>query len=93
MRIRAAILLFVFCTVQLVPAISGLLSHVDNVCMIEEQNRGEIKDTESQEYNEYTCLSQSAAKHAYQMTISIPRTERICPSPYTEQLTPPPNFC
>jgi hypothetical protein len=93
MRSTAIILLFVFCLVQLAPAISGLLSPVDNVCMAGEENRDEIKETESQENNEYTCLFQSAEKQSHPITISIHLAERICPAPYPEQLTPPPNFC
>lgn len=93
MRKIAAILLIVFATVQVAPAVYSLLSPSSSVFMVDEERGDDLKGSDKKEKKDYPAFVHPAAELTQQLTIAFHVAERICSSPCLEKLTPPPNFC
>jgi len=92
MRKIAAILLFVFATVQAAPAICSFFSPVSTVFIVDEEKADEKKGTENKEKKDYPGFLHPADELTHKLTTAFHLAERIYASPFLELLTPPPNF-
>jgi len=94
MKKIAAILFFIFATVQVAPAVYSLLSPTaTSVFMVDEEKGDEVKGNDKKEKKDFPFFLYHANELTHQLTIAFHLAERIFAFPCLEKLTPPPNFC
>ena len=93
MKKTAAILLFIFTLVQVIPAVSSLFSTTNVVFVMDEEKGDERTEAEKKEKKENFTVSFGAEILSQHIDIAFHESEKIYPSPCLEKLTPPPNFC
>ena len=93
MKKTAAILLFIFTLVQVIPAVSSLFSTTNAVFVMDEEKGDEKTEAEKKEKKENLTVFFGAEILSQHIDIAFHESEKIYPSPCLEKLTPPPNFC
>jgi hypothetical protein len=93
MRRIAAILLFVFGTVQVAPAVCAFFSPVSSVFIVDEEKADEKVETGKKDKKDNPFILQNTDELSRLVTVAFHLAEKIYPSPCLEKLTPPPNFC
>jgi hypothetical protein len=96
MKKIAIFILFVFTLVQVVPTVQSLfkLNNTGLVFNIDEEKSGEKADTnEKKEKKDYSSLLFVLEAVLAKTNACFHLAEKIQPSPFLENLTPPPNFC
>jgi hypothetical protein len=94
---RIAFLLFIiFATVQLAPAVMAFFPKATSIFLVDEEkaeDKGSISADNFKEKKDYADFSPLSTTFALKLTTAFHLTEKIHPSPYPENQTPPPNFC
>ena len=93
MKKTAAILLFIFTLVQVIPAVSSLFSTTNAVFVMDEEKGDEKTEAEKKDKKDYSTISFCSESLSNRINTAFHQAEKIYPSPCLEKPTPPPNFC
>ncbi len=93
MKKIAVILLLIFGLVQAGPAVASLFSPSVSIFMADEEkesekNAAEKKDTKK----DFTIYSSHLTGFNERVSTAVHLSEKVCPAPCIEKVSPPPNF-
>lgn len=90
MKTIALLLLLVFAGAQVTPAAMAIFTDTTSVFIVDEEN---CKSSEKKEKNDAEACSLLDPGFTFLSNQALQLNEKIFPSVWREQLTPPPNFC
>ena len=94
MKKIALLLLIVFASVELVPAVMTIFTTTVSVFIADEEKSEEKgSNGDNQEKKDYSAISSDSAGLSNKVNTAIHMAETIHPSPCLEKPAPPPNFC
>ena len=94
MKKIALLLLIMFASVELAPAVMAVFTTTISVFIAdEEKNEEKGSSNDNQEKKDYSAISCDSAGLSNKVNTAIHLAETIHPSPCLEKPAPPPNFC
>ena len=93
MKRIAAILLFIFTLVQVIPAINALITTNSTFFVMDEEKGNEKIETEKKQKKDYIINDLYSTTSSLSINIDFLLTEKLHSFPCVEKPTPPPNFC